>query len=349
MYMHSIMVRVWKGEAPFLRCLLFVPLYALSVVYQISLAVREGVYRTGLLRVERARIPVISVGNVTLGGTGKTTVVEKLSRQLKDRGFNPGIVMRGYKKKKKGVFAVNPKGDNADTAGDEAVMLSKRTLLPVIVGKQRGEGIERGIRDFGIDVAIFDDGYQVRNVHKDVELVMLSGGEPLGTPRLFPLGPYREPVARVRKADVLLINRGSLRGPLKSFAHGIPTFHVRYRPLHLFNMRRKAMVNYRFIRGKKVVAFSGLGDNSSFFSLLREIGAEIVWTVEFPDHHRYEAGDLKRIESAEDGEILVTTEKDAVKLEQMELPDHLFYLAIEAEIEGEQELVDLMISKIGRN
>ncbi len=328
--------------------LLFVPLYAVSVAYHAALVLRELLYRTGILGTERARVPVISVGNVTLGGTGKTTVVEKLSGQLKERGFRPGIVMRGYKRKKKGVFAVDPKGDSAESAGDEALMLSKRTMLPVVVGKRRAEGIEKGIRDFGIDVAIFDDGYQVRNVHKDVELVMLNGRESARSPRLFPLGPYREPVSRLRKADAVLVNRGSLCGTLKSVANGIPTFYVRYRPLHLFNMKRRAMVNYRFILGKKVVAFSGLGDNSSFFSLLGEIGADVVRTFEFPDHHRYGAGDLERIKSAEDGEMLVTTEKDAVKLERMEVPDHLFYLAVEAEIEGEEALVDIVLNKIGR-
>jgi tetraacyldisaccharide 4'-kinase len=341
-----IMVRVWKGQAPILRGLLFVPLCALSALYGSALIIREFFYRSGIAKVERARIPVISVGNITLGGTGKTTVVEKLSRELKRRGFSPGIVLRGYRKKKKGVFAVDPGSDDAESAGDEAAMLSRRTLLPVIVGKKRAECIEKGMRQFGIDIAIFDDGYQVRDVHKDVEVLMVSGQGSEPAARLFPLGPYREPLGALKKADMLLVTKGPLTGEVKAVAAGMPTFHVRYRPLHLFNMRRRAMAHYRFIEGKSVVAFSGLGDNSSFFGLLRDIGANIVRTIEFRDHHIYDTEDVRRLASLSDADMLVTTEKDAVKLEQVDVPDNLFYLSIEAEIENEKALVDLMLQKI---
>jgi tetraacyldisaccharide 4'-kinase len=107
------------------------------------------------------------------------------------------------------------------------------------------------------------------------------------------------------------------------------------------------MIDYRYVRGKKTMAFSGLGDNDSFFKLLEDIGADLVGTVEFPDHHSYSRKDLSRLASWHDAEILVTTEKDAVKIERMELEDNIFYLSIEAQIEDEESLIDLVLSKAG--
>ena len=138
------MVRVWNGEAPLLKALLFPALWVLAALYGAALKIREGLYRNGLMRTERPAIPVISVGNITLGGTGKTTVVAMLSEELKRRGYKPAIIMRGYKKKKAGTFAVDPERDSAREAGDEATMLARRTKLPVVVGKRRGDGIREG-------------------------------------------------------------------------------------------------------------------------------------------------------------------------------------------------------------
>lgn len=339
------MARVWNGEARVLRLLLFLPLLLLSGLYRVALAGRESLYRAGILRTERAEIPVISVGNISLGGTGKTTAVERLSRALKERGFRPGIIMRGYGKKRPGSFAVDPKRDTADSAGDEAAMLARRTMLPVLVGKKRKEGIERGIREFGIDIAVFDDGYQVRNVRKDVEVLVLNARAGKDSLHLFPLGFLREPRRAVKRADVLLVNKGELAGRLKEEAAGIPAFRVRYRPLYLYNLKRRAMTDYRYVRGRKTLAFSGLGDNESFFGLLRDIGADLVGAVEFPDHHRYSPEDLERLASEGKAEVLVTTEKDGVKIERMEVGDNLFYLSIEAQIEDEATLVDLILNK----
>jgi len=339
-------MRIWKGEAPLLRAFLLIPLFALSLVYRAALTARDLWYAAGLAEVENAPIPVVSVGNLSLGGTGKTTVVEWLSLHLKGRGLFPGIIMLGYKKKKRGAFAVNPRHDTAEGAGDEAVMLARRTMLPVLVGKKRGESIRRAVRAFGIDVAIFDDGYQVRNVRKNVELLVLNGQEPRAALHLFPLGLLREPLEMVKKADILLVNKGEPDSRTKALMAGMPCFRVRYRPLHLCRLKDRSMTDHRSVRGRKVLAFSGLGDNASFFNLLREIGADVVATVEFPDHYRYRREDLRRIESFHGADLVVTTEKDAVKMEGMDPGDNVFYLSIEAEIEGRDALVELVLDKM---
>jgi tetraacyldisaccharide 4'-kinase len=345
--MRNTIIRVWNGEAQYMRWVLYVPLAFFSYLYQIGLYMREYMYTSGVIKVEKAVIPVISVGNITLGGTGKTPVVEKLSRRLKEEGLNPGIITRGYKRKKKGVFAVDVKNDTAENVGDEAFMLAKKTRIPVIVGKNRLAAIESGIRSSGIDIAILDDGFQVKNLEKDVELLVLNGNEPLKNHELFPLGPYREPLIRLRDAHAVLINKGDLDENALYFTRAIPKFIIRYKPMHLYNVKRNLIAHYIFLRGKRVAAFSGLGDNRSFFNLLKDIGADVVHEIHFPDHHSYTEKDLKKCASFEGTECIVTTEKDAVKIAHMDIPENLFYLSIEAVIESENKLIELLLKKIG--
>ncbi len=347
-YMGNLILRVWREEAEFLRAILFLPLWLLSWVYRISINVREYLYRAGLASVEEASIPVVSVGNITVGGTGKTPVVDLLSRRLKEEGFTPGIVTRGYKRKREGVFSVDPRNDDAATVGDEALMLARRTLLPVVVGTKRIDAVRVGIRDFGIDLALLDDGFQVRDLKKDVEVLVLNGEEGSRVGDLFPLGPYREPITSVRRADALVVNKGELRTSAKTHVADIPAFRMSYRPSFLYNIKRDLIGPHAFLKGKKVLAFAGLGDNRSFFAMLKALGAEVVHEIGFPDHHPYDRRDLARLAAFPDVEMLVTTEKDAVKLSQLDLPANLFYLGIEAVIEKEEELVRLIVEKLRR-
>lgn len=295
--------------------------------------------------IDRAPIPVISVGNITVGGSGKTPVVERLAHRLQAKGYRPCIILRGYRRKKKGVFAVDTANDTHETAGDEAYMLAKRTRLPVVVGKRRIEAVEEGISRFGTNVVLLDDGYQVRNLRKDLEILVLNAST-AQNPDLFPLGPLREPLSAVERADIVLVNKGEPDDLIQGLTAGIPLFRVNYRPLHLFCVRHDAVVHHGFLRGKRVLAFSGLGDNRPFFNLLRTLGATVVREVEFEDHHRYTTADIQRLSSQAKSDLMVTTEKDAVKLEGPDVPENLFYLAIEAVIEREEELVGLIISRL---
>ena len=345
--MGNIILRVWRGEAEFLRAVLFLPLGFLSWIYRICLSVRESLFKTGMLRVEKAGIPVVSVGNITVGGTGKTPVVELLSRRLKEQGFHPGIVTRGYKRKREGVFGVNAKKDDAASVGDEALMLARRTGLPVIVGKKRMQAVELGIKEFGIDIALLDDGYQVRDLRKDLEILILNGKKGEHEGDLFPLGPYREPLAVIRRAGAVLISKGELSDGTRVHAAGIPSFRVKYRPTFLYDIKRDLIGPCAYLKEKKVLAFAGLGDNRSFFELLKELGAEVVHEVEFPDHHAYKARDMEQLRSLKGAEMLVTTEKDAIKLDRLEIPENLFYLAVEAVVEREEELIGLIVKRLG--
>ena len=331
-----------------MKRLLYVPLYLLSVVYRGCLKARKKIYDRGWVRVEGVAIPVISVGNVTLGGTGKTPVVEKISAMLKEAGFRPAIATRGYKRRKKGTFTVDPRRDTAREVGDEAYMLARKTQVPVLVGSNRAEAIDMGMKMFPIDLAVLDDGFQLKNIEKDIEVLVLNGNEGYEARGLFPLGPYREPLDRIRDADIILVNKGDLDEDMEAYTGEIPTYRMRYKPAYLYSMKFDGMVHYGFLKGKRVAAFAGLGDNRSFFNLLRDLGADVVHEMGYPDHHGYTEREMKRIASCGGVDLVVTTEKDAVKMASMDVPENLFYLVVTVQIEKEQELFELIQNKLKR-
>lgn len=344
--MRATIVRVWRGEARALRFVLYIPLLLLSAIYRFGLVLRECAYSKGILRTEEARIPVISVGNITLGGTGKTPVVDSIARRLKEKGFNPGIITRGYMRKRRGIFCVDAEKDTAEEVGDEAMMLARRSKVPVIVGTNRAQAISKGIQLFNIDMAILDDGFQLRNIKKDMDLLVLNGKEGAAAGSIFPLGPYREPEERIREADAILINKGELDYMMRHFVDTMPTFRITYKPAYLYNMRDRLFAHYNLLVGKQILAFSGLGDNQSFFNLLNDLGAKVVHAISFPDHHVYTERDIEHCASFQDVRYIVTTEKDAVKMVGMKLPENLFFLSIDVAIEGEEHLLELITGRI---
>ncbi len=344
--MRNALLKVWRGESVSLFWLLCPLLFPLSCVYRICLKVRDFMYIAGMIKVREVPVPVVSVGNITLGGTGKTPVVEKISKRLAQSGFSPAIATRGYKRNRKGTFIVDEKKDSAGDVGEEALMLSKNTKLPVVVGADRAEAIKTGMEIFKIDVALLDDGFQLRNLKKDMEIVLLNGGSEKPNTGLFPLGSYREELSRLKDADMILISKGDIDGKLKAFTKGIPVFRFEYKPVYLCNLKRSLTGHYNFLQDKKVLAFSGLGDNKSFFDFLRKLGANVKYEISFPDHHYYGKDDIKSLLRYEDVEIIVTTEKDALKINPEEAPDNLYYLTIEAEIENEEKMMLLIQKKL---
>jgi tetraacyldisaccharide 4'-kinase len=345
--MRNIVIKIWRGESEYGKWFLSFPLYALSKLYRACLLMRNYLYNSGVFKIDEVSIPVVAIGNITVGGTGKTPVVERLAYRLKESGFNPGIITRGYKRARKGTFCIDRNNDKAVDVGDEALMLARKTKTPVVVGKRRSLAIIEAMRKCNVDLALLDDGFQVKNIKKNVEIVVIKGEENDKAHNLFPYGPYREPLGRLRDADAILINNGCLGSEIAGLIEGIPTFKMEYRPLHLYNMKHNLITHYNVLKEKKVLAFSGLGDNRSFFELLRTLGAHVVREISFQDHHSYRIKDIEEISSFRDVNLIITTEKDAVKISGMTIPDNLFYLSIEVNIEREQELIEVIQRKLG--
>ena len=293
-------------------------LRALSGCYCALAVLRRQAYRHGLLRVHRLPVPVAIVGNVTVGGTGKTPLVLRLVELLRGAGFSPGIVSRGYG----GEAVAKPRqvdgGSDPALVGDEPVLLARRSGVPVWVGSDRVAAALALLRQHRCDVVVCDDGLQHYRLHRDVEVAVIDGTRSIGNGRCLPAGPLREPAARLDQVDLVVTN-GPARGPGQAMT---------LVPGPLVNLadpsRTMPCVE---LRGATVHGVAGTGNPSRFFALLRSLGMEVIEHA-FPDHYRYRSDSL----SFGDCEPILMTEKDAVKCERLRLPDprRVWFVPVEA-------------------
>jgi len=325
---------------------LLFPLFAVSCIYGVVVWIRKTLYQRGLFKSRELPCKVISVGNMTLGGTGKTPLVIALARELQKRGINLGILSRGYKGMKERQGGIVSDGERVcltpAEAGDEPFMLAQMLSgVPVLVGKKRyAMGIYAHER-FGMDVLILDDGFQHLRIKRDVDIVLIDARRGFGNGRLFPRGPLREPLRCLRRASMLLLTKAEpsqtldeIEGVLRYHAPAVPLYHSRYRSVFLLEASSRKMVPPHMVCGKRAFAFAGIADPGYFVYLLKELGAEVVKEIHFPDHYNYELKDLMILrEQGATVDLFVTTEKDFVKLQRLPLDDiPLYILGIEQEI-----------------
>ena len=259
-----------------------------------------GSLRRRLASPWRAPVPVVCVGNLTVGGVGKTPVVLDLARRLASR--QPHILTRGYGGRLAGPVRVDPKVHGADDVGDEPLLLARRT--PVWVARDRAAGA-RAATAAGARLLLLDDGFQNPTLTKDLSLVVVDGETGFGNGLVFPAGPLREPVARgLARADAVVV--------MGEDRHGIAAAS----PVPVLRARLVPKMPLSFAPGAPLVAFAGIGRPEKFFATLRGLGAEPVAERAFPDHHRFREDELLRLEglAAGFGARLVTTDKDAVRL-----------------------------------
>ncbi len=315
---------VWEGET---RPALALPLSALTVAYRGLLAFRQALYDRGLLKSRRLPCPVISVGNVTVGGTGKTPAVELAVKTLRDAGITAGVVSRGYGRRTRGTLVVaDPRGIRVDPAasGDEPFLLARRLPgTPVVVGENRYDAGQVCLERFGVGALVLDDAFQHRTLEKDLEIVMVSGAAPWGNGRLFPRGPLREPVNALTRAHLVVItcprdelNARTIAETVKAHnpAGGVVT--ARYEPVECWAVWGAPPPRVAELCGLRLYAFAGIARPRSFARTLAELGVSVAGFAEFPDHHWYAPGEveaLAREACAKGAQALITTEKDAVR------------------------------------
>lgn len=341
-----------------------------SLFYRFGVVLRNDLYDRKLSRSVRLPCRVISVGNVTAGGTGKTPMVILLSRLLKDHGYSPAVLSRGYGGK--GKAPVNIVSDGAAIlmspleGGDEPVLIARSVPgVPVLTGPDRCLTGRTAIERMGADVLILDDGFQHRRLFRDVDIVLLDYARPWGNGYLLPRGPLREPPARaLKRADILIRTGGMGRGPWSEETRSqgrtldpdpVPPFHLpvfrgRHRPCSLISLKGGAEMDLRDLAGKRVCAFAGIGAPEQFRRMLESLGAEIGEFLIYPDHHRYGSSDLTFIQrKAEEAraEIIVTTEKDEVKVMSLDKPVMpCFSLGIEMRIEPGESFERLILEML---
>ncbi len=333
---------LYQREKSFWERTLLFPLYLLSLPYGAAVRTRTLFYSLGLLNSKRLLCPVISVGNITVGGTGKTPLVMALARGLKERGISVAILSRGYKGKK----ASGPLVSNGqitflspEESGDESYLMAKALKgIPILVGKDRFVSGGIALQRFGVRGLLLDDGYQHLQLHRDLNILLIDSENGFGDRHLLPRGILREPLTHLRRADLFLISKienleacQSLEARLREIHPSSQVFHSHYEPLDLIGPEeeREELLSFK---GKKVLALSGIADPNYFSSLLMKCGMEIAEEAIFPDHHLYTAKDLTSIRQKVKGVgWVVTTEKDMVKLKRLNI-DHLPIRALRIEV-----------------
>ncbi|MBI5575856.1 MAG: tetraacyldisaccharide 4'-kinase [Deltaproteobacteria bacterium] len=317
---------------------------------------RRSLYGAGILRQESLPRPVISVGNLSVGGTGKTPHVQFLASWLTETGVKVAVLSRGYGRKSRGVVWVS-RGDGpavtAEYGGDEPVLLAALLPgVPVLAGESRAEAGRECLRSRDVDVFLLDDGFQHLSLGRDADILLVDATCVLGNMRTLPFGPLRESPETARRADALVITKCAGLSQGEKAAAAVP-FEAD-RPRAYTRMVARAVVD-RFGRetslprdGEEVVAFSGLAHNGQFADTLRTSGFAVRKFFSFRDHYRYRRADLERIASAAGGAPVLTTEKDLVRLSGT-LPFDLKAIRIGVEfLSGWEDLSRLILERLGK-
>ncbi|MFV2072361.1 MAG: tetraacyldisaccharide 4'-kinase [Thermoanaerobaculales bacterium] len=295
-------------------------------LYRGAVRARETAYRRGWLRRVRLDVPVISVGNISVGGTGKTPTVIALVRELARLGRRPAVLTRGYRRRGHDLVVVvgpDPRQGVAEV-GDETLEMAQRLPgVPVVVDADRTRGGREAIR-LGADVLVLDDGFQHLALERDLDLVLLDAGDPWGGGHVPPRGRLREPLSALRRASAFLVTKAPANGRavveeiearLEAIAPGKQVVEARLR-LSRVRVAEGEWRNPEILSGRRVLAFAGLGRPAAFASSLAEAGADVVANEWFGDHHEYSRRDVTQVlaKAGAVDAIPVTTAKDAVKL-----------------------------------
>jgi tetraacyldisaccharide 4'-kinase len=284
-------------------------LWPLSLIFGIAVWLRRFAYRHGWLETTRLPVPVLVIGNITVGGAGKTPLVAWAAARIGQMGLRPGVVLRGYGgKSATWPLAVSPDTDPG-LAGDEAVLLARRTACPVVAGPDRVAAASRLVEEFGCDFVLSDDGLQHYALGRDLEVAVLDAGRMLGNRMLLPAGPLRERPGRLSSVDLVVINGAG--------EDGTACFRVvATDAVNLHTGERRPLSGFR---GQPCHAVAGIGNPERFFATLREhdLAFDARW---FPDHHCFVPEDL----AFGDRQPVLMTEKDAVKCEGFALPYHWY-------------------------
>ena len=330
----------WTGRTPSARALR-AALAPAALAYGAVAALRNRLYDAGWLDAARVPAHVVSVGNLAVGGTGKTPTALWLAERLAARGLRTGIVARGYRKRRRGVVIVGEGGRalvDPEEGGDEAVLLARRFAGPVVTGERRAEAAAVACARFALDALVLDDGFQHRALVRDADLVLVSG-ETVGAWPL-PAGPLREPLGGLARARALLALDGAAGAP-----RGSPLFRGRLVAtalVHVVADRAWQEEPLAALRGMRVIAVAGVARPERFLATLAEAGARVERMLRFPDHHAYRAADAARIAAAAGEGFVVTTEKDLVKLGRI---PGLRAVRVSLEVDDAERLVDLLLAR----
>ena len=275
------------------------------------------------------QVPIIVIGNITLGGTGKTPLVIYLANELKKHGYHPGIISRGYGAKGNGISEVKQKS-NVENVGDEPILIQKHTRLPVFISKDRVLAVKALLNKYKkTDVILSDDGLQHYRLKRDIEILVIDGTRGFGNGYPLPAGPLREPKWKLKAVDAIVCNG-------KKVIDG--SYLMKYKSYYLINLKTKKKIALNKLRLNNLHAVAGIGNPDHFFNYLKVLGM-VFDSSAYQDHYRFSKKDFK----AMNGKNIIMTEKDAVKCEKF-ARDNFWYLPVVIEIDS--KFTDFILKKM---
>ena len=330
-------------------------LYLFSIVYHGLIKFRAASYKRSIIKSKRLPCKVISIGNITVGGTGKTPMTLYIAKLVQRLDYKVVVISRGYKgglEKTGGVVSDGKKiFMGPEEAGDEPFMMAGRLKgIPVIIGKDRFEAGKLAVRKFNPDVIVLDDAFQHLKLKRDINLVLLDAKCPFGNSYLLPRGILREPLSSLFRSDALILTRFDFKKMKVSYTefsqltHAVPVFRTSHVP-YIYKVEKETRVPFdcvsinsplncfEFLKDRSVYAFAGIARNKDFLCSVESFNCNISGFIEFDDHHRYSDNDLKRILSLAEKanvEFLITTEKDYARIaHRIKWPFDLMVVGVE--------------------
>lgn len=301
----------------------------LSGLFSVSTSLRRWLFKTGIKASEKPAVPTIVVGNIAVGGTGKTPLVVFLCEQLQLAGYKPGIISRGYGSKAPSYpFIVDAKASVIES-GDEPFMLHQRTQCPLVISPERTKAAQHLLANFDVDVIITDDGLQHYALQRDIELIVIDGKRRLGNGHLLPMGPLREGAWRLKTADFVICNGGHAEAD---------EINMTLAPAALRKVVDNSVITTGNVTQQTYVAIAGIGNPQRFYNTLATHQFNISAQHDFPDHHGFTLADIA---SVSNGCAVIMTEKDAVKCQSF-AQDNWYYLPVNANLD-EQFLPNLLL------
>lgn len=312
-------------------------LYIISLIYGLVVRIWDLLYSTKVLKAHKVSPKVISIGNITVGGTGKTPFTIFLAQELMNRGQRISILMRGY--------------------GNDEWQMVKRSLesIPVIVGRDRVKSANDAEKLYNAEILLLDDGFQHRRLKRDLNILLIDAVSPFGNKHMLPRGVLREPLSAIKCADIIVLtkvdlgrhNVDGLRKVLSECFKIDKIVETAYKPIFFSDIATKNQLELNVIKGRKIGVFSGIADPRYFKHILRGLGAVLVREFDYPDHQDYSKKDIDFIEKESEKsncEFIITTEKDSVKLERLITKQgkaKILALYVKIEItSGMEELID---------
>ena len=341
--MEAWFIKEWQRNGPWQ-----ILLRPVSWLFLFLVMLRRAAYRSGWLKVSNVGAPVIIVGNINVGGTGKTPLVLALVEALSKHGKHCGIVTHGYQPgadaPRAAVVHVVPTGPGVASPSDEATLLARRSGVPVYAAANRVEAAQTLLRNHGqVDVVISDDGLQHYALQRDIEICVIDGARGLGNGGLLPAGPLREPASRLDVVDAIIVNRVANITDVKNYSATTPAFDMTLANELFVNLKSGRSIETadavtRF-QGMRIHALAGTGNPQRFFSHLERLGLRLAKTQPFPDHHNYQERDMPDADAA----IILMTEKDAVKCGAF-ADERMWFMRVDALLPN--DFIDLVLKKL---